>query len=58
MQDRELLQKALQNKNMMVLYRDDLMAPETGRPILRWTVTPPCAPETSPRQSRWTTCRF
>ena len=34
MQDRELLQKALQNKNMMVLYRDDLMAPETaGIPV-------------------------
>ena len=28
MQEKDLLQKAMQQKNMMVLYRDELVAPE------------------------------
>ena len=34
MQEKDLLQKAMQQKNMMVLYRDELVAPEyAGVPV-------------------------
>ena len=34
MQEKELLQKAMQQKNMVVLYRDELVAPEyAGVPV-------------------------
>lgn len=72
MQEKDLLQKAMQQKNMMVLYRDELVAPEyagvpvavetswwccSGRRTLCWTATAPCAPGILPRRSRWTMCR-
>lgn len=67
MQEKDLLQKAMQQKNMMVLYRDELVAPEyAGVPVAvenelvvlqRQTNPAPCAPGILPRWSRWTMCR-
>lgn len=73
MQEKDLLQKAMQQKNMMVLYRDELVAPEyAGVPVAvenelvvlqrqtNFVLDGYCAlraPGILPRRSRWTMCR-
>ena len=61
MQEKDLLQKAMQQKNMMVLYRDELVAPEyAGVPVAvenELVATAPCAPGILPRRNRWTMFR-